>query len=450
MLAAEPVVMARTPPGPTGDPVFGSSRRYARDPFRFLSALESAYGGVSRFDMGPIETFVVTDPALIESVLVTDADRYEKPALGGAALDDLLGEGLLLSEGETWERQRTLLAPAYGMDRLAGMADRITGHAAAMVDAWAAGDTIDVEREMTHVTLDVILDVMLDIELSAERVAAIQEALVPVGARFEPDPRRFAVPDWVPLPGDRRFRRAVDTLDDVVADILDRRRGTVDADDTDVAALLLKAMDRGAVSRDQARDELVTVLLAGHDTTALTLSYTWVLLSEHPAVRDRVVAEVETVLDGGRPTMADVQDLEYVEWVLREAMRLYPPVYTLFRTPTAPVDLGGYAVGPDANVMLPQWAVHRSDRYWDDPEAFDPERFSPDRRGDRPRFAYFPFGGGPRRCIGSHLAMLEATLIVATVAREYDLAFEGSLPLSLQPSITAHPREELAMTVNRR
>ncbi|MFB6103607.1 MAG: cytochrome P450 [Halobacteriaceae archaeon] len=438
------------PPGPTGDPVFGSSRRYARNPFTFLTTLERAYGGVSRFDMGPIETVVVTDPTLIESVLVTDAARYEKPTLGGAALDDLLGEGLLLSEGETWERQRTLLAPAYGMDRLAGLADRITGHAEAMVEAWAAGDTIDIERVMTHVTLDVILDVMLDVDLSDDRVAEIQDALVPVGARFEPDPRRFAVPDWVPLPGDRRFRRAVDTLDDVVADILDRRRGSVDADDTDVAALLLRAMDRGEVPPDQVRDELVTVLLAGHDTTALTLSYTWVLLSEHPDVRDRVTAEVEAVLDGDRPTMAAVQELEYVEWVLREAMRLYPPVYTLFRTPTTPVDLGGYTVDPAANVMLPQWAVHRSDRYWTAPETFDPDRFSPERRGDRPRFAYFPFGGGPRRCIGSHLAMLEATLIVATVAREYTLEYEGSMPLSLQPSITAHPREELAMTVHPR
>lgn len=444
--------MRDRPPGPVGEPVFGSSRRYARDPFDFLSTLEQAYGGVSTFDMGPTETVVVTDPPLIEEVLVTDADRYRKPNLAGEALDALLGEGLLLSEGETWERQRELLAPAFGMDRLAGMADRITDRAETMIEDWEPGASIDIERTMTHVTLDVILDVMVGVELPPDRVEAIQEALVPVGARFEPDPRRFAVPDWVPMPGDRRFDTAIETLDTVVEEILDRRRETVasDEDHADVAALLLDAQDRDAVSGDQVRDELVTVLLAGHDTTALSLSYTWALLSEHPAVTDRVHREVDDVVGDAAPGIEHVRSFEFTEWVLQEAMRLYPPVYTLFRTPTEPVEIAGYEVRPGSNVMLPQWAVHRSDRYWTDPNTFRPARFRPAERADRPTFSYFPFGGGPRRCIGSHLAMLEATLIVATVAKEYRLEFEGSLPIALQPSITAHPRDGLAMTVTPR
>lgn len=441
--------MPRSPPGPSGEPVFGSSRRYARDPFTFLSGLEAAYDGVSTFDMGPIETFVVTDPALIEAVLVSDADTYEKPDLAGAALDDLLGDGLLLSEGETWERQRSLLGPAYGMDRLTGMADRITDHARAVIGTWEDGDTVAVESAMTHVTVDVILDLMMGVTLSDDRVASIQEALVPVGARFEPDPRRFAVPDWVPMPGDRRFRDGVETLDSVVEEILAQRRGTVE-DDEDVVSLLLRGADRGEVTASQVRDEVVTVLLAGHDTTALTLTYAMVLLAEHPTVLSRLQDEVDDVLGDEPPGPEHLEQFEYLDWVLRESMRLYPPVYTLFRTPTEPTTIDGYPVPESANVMLPQYAVHRSTRYWDTPETFDPTRFEPERRQDRPTFAFFPFGGGPRRCIGSHLAMLEATIILASVVQQFDLEFHGELPLALQPSITAHPRDELAMTVTHR
>lgn len=443
----------RSPPGPSGEPVFGSSRRYARDPFTFLSALEAAYGGVASFDLGPTETFVVTNPASIEEVLVSSADAYRKPDLAGAALEDLLGAGLLLSEGETWEQQRSLLAPAYGMDRLAGMADRITGHAEAVVGGWTDGDTVDVEAAMTHVTVDVILDVMMGVELPDERVTELQEALVPVGARFEPDPRRVAVPDWVPMPGDRRFREAVDTLDAVIVDILDRRRDTIGGDDdrsTDVVSLLVDATEAGRVSASQLRDELVTVLLAGHDTTALAVSYTLVLLAEHPTELRRVQREVDAVVGDDRPGIDHVREFTHLDHVLQEAMRMYPPVYTLFRTPTEPTAIDGYEVPESANVMLPQWAVHRSDRYWESPSRFDPDRFGDDRRATRPTFAFFPFGGGPRRCIGSHLAMIEAALILATVLQRFDLEFHGSLPLALQPSITAHPRDALEMTITAR
>lgn len=429
--------------------MFGSSRRYADDPFSFLSALEAAYDGIAAFDMGPIETFVVTDPAAIEAVLVTAAESYHKPDLAGVALDDLLGEGLLLSEGVTWERQRALVAPAYGMDRLAGMSDRIVEHADAVLDAWSDGDIVDIEAAMTHVTIDVILEVMLGVELPDERVREIQEALVPVGARFEPDPRRFAVPEWVPMPGDRRFRTGVETLDGVVEEILWERRETGVGGD-DVVSLLVDAADTGDVTPSQVRDEVVTVLLAGHDTTALTLSYAMVLLAEHPAVLSRLQAEVDDVLGDDPPGAPDVDAFEDLAQVIRESMRLYPPVYTLFRTPTEPTTIGGYSVPESANVMLPQWAVHRSSRYWDDPTTFDPDRFNPDAVRDRPTFAYFPFGGGPRRCIGSHLAMLEATLILARIVQRFTFEYHGDLPLALQPSITAHPREELAMTVSTR
>jgi len=453
--------MSETPPGPKGEPLFGASRKYARDPFEFISALEETYGDVARFDMGPMDTYMVTDPAEIERILVSEADRFRKPDFQGDALGDLLGDGLLLSEGDTWEKQRSLAQPAFQMGRLMGMADRVTGHAESMVESWQPGQTIDAESQMARVTLNVILDLMMGVELADERVDTVQSQLEPLGKRFEPDPLRFAMPDWVPMPGDEEFEHAVDTLDDVLDEIVAARRGTEGPSDVspttgdsdapmDFLSVLLRAQGRGEQSAEMLRDEMMTMLLAGHDTTALTLTYTWFLLSEHPEAERRVQEEVDEVVGDASPGMDHVREFEYLEWVINEAMRLYPPVFTIFRSPTEAVDVGGYRVPEGATVMLPQWGVHRSARYWDEPATFDPERFSPERRADRPRFAFFPFGGGPRHCIGKHLSLLEAKLIVATVVSEYELDFQGETPLELMPSLTMHPRQTMEMRLEPR
>ncbi|MFU1782312.1 cytochrome P450 [Haloarcula japonica] len=445
--------MSKTPPGPKGEPLFGSSRTYARDPFRFISALERAYGDVARFDMGPMDTVMLCDPTAIERVLVSEADRFRKPDFQGDALGDLLGDGLLLSEGETWEQQRKLANPAFSMARLSGMADRITGHAEDRIVDWSHGDVIDAEQSMTRVTLDVILDLMMGVELSEQRVQTIEEQLLPLGQRFEPDPIRFAMPQWMPMPDDAEFNRAVRTLDEVLDDIIEVREeslGTAEDGPMDFLSVLLRARDEGNQSPEQLRDEMMTMLLAGHDTTALTLTYTWFLLSEHPEVEQRVHEELDDVIGDERPGMEHVRELDYLEWVIQEAMRLYPPVYTIFREPTEDVTLSGYEVESGTTLMVPQWGVHRSERFYDDPETFDPERWKPDRAGERPRFAYFPFGGGPRHCIGKHLAMLEAQLITAVTASQYRLEFEGETPLELLPSLTAHPRQKMSMRVEKR
>jgi len=444
--------MATTPPGPRGEPLFGDARRYADDPFAFVSALEESYRGIAAFDMGPMETYVVTDPTAIERVLVSDADRFEKPDFQDDALGDLLGDGLLLSEGETWREQRRLASPAFAMDRLAGMADRIGKHADEMVDGWADGAVVDVEADMTRVTLSVILDLMMGVELDDATIETIREQMVPLGRRFEPDPLRFAMPEWVPAPDDDEYEAAVATLDGVLDDVIEARRGTEGAGEDgpmDFLSVLLRAQDRGEQSAEQLRDEMMTMLLAGHDTTALTLTYSLYLLAEHPEVAARVRAEVDEVVGDGTPGMAEVREFELVEWAVQEAMRLYPPVFTMFRAPTERVELCGYDVPEDVTVMLPQYAVHRSERHWDDPGTFDPERFAPDRRDDRPRFAYFPFGGGPRHCVGKHLAMLEAQVILARVLQSHDVTYEGD-GLELLPSLTAHPKDGMPMRVTER
>jgi cytochrome P450 len=433
--------------------LFGSSRRYARDPFRFLSALEQAYGDVVQFDLGPLDTYLLTDPVDIERVLVSEAEKYRKPDFQSDALGDLLGKGLLLSEGQQWRKQRQLANPAFDMRRLMGFADRIVEHNDDLLAGWTDGAEVDVEQDMTQVTLAVIVDLMLGTDLNDERVQTIREALLPLGARFEPDPVRFAAPQWLPMPGDSEYQNAVGTMESVIDDIVAERRGThgdseTDEGPDDLLSILLRAQDRGEQTDREIRDEVMTMLLAGHDTTALTLTYTWYLLSQHPEAERRVHDEIDDVLGGDAPTMENVGELDYIEQVVNEAMRLYPPVYTMFREAKEPVELGGYRIPEESAIMLSQWAMHRSERYWDAPDAFDPDRWS--RDADRPRFAYFPFGGGPRHCIGKHLAKLEAKLILARTAQQYRLEYTRNEEPELWPTLTMHPRDGMPMRVHER
>lgn len=442
--------MQTTPPGPRGEPLFGSGRQYSADPLRFVEDIERAYNGIAAFDMGPMETYFITEPSAIEKVLVSDADSYRKPDFQSDTLGDLLGDGLLLSEGETWQQQRQLANPAFTMGRLASFDDRIADHTTDLLGRWNGGETLNMELEMTRVTIDVIAELMLGTELSERQLSQLRANLEPIGKQFEPDPMRFALPSWVPMPGDRAYQSAVSAVDDVVEEIIEQRRGTEGNEDgpMDLLSILLRAQDQGEQSPEQLRDEVVTMLLAGHDTTALTLTYAWYLLSQHPDKRERVYEEVDT-LDGA-PTMDDVREFEYVEWVINEAMRLYPPVYALFREATDDVELLDYEIPDGSMIMLSQWAVHRSPTHWDDPEQFRPERWAGTDHSDRHRFAYFPFGGGPRHCIGKNLAKLEAQIILAMVAQEYELEYAGPEQLDLRPTLTLHPQNGMEMVVSER
>ena len=443
--------MSAEPPGPSGLPLFGNSTQYARDPFSFITACAEAYGDVSNFQLGPIDTYMVTNPADIERVLVTDASKYRKPKFQDDAIGDLLGDGLLMSEGQTWRKQRELAQPAFLMSRLSGLSELMVDYTEEMLEGWSDGDVVGVELDMARLTVKIIVEAMFGATIDEERVRVVQENLEPLGSRFEPNPFRFAIPDWAPTRENREYKQALSTIEDVVWDLIAEREGTEygegDEGPMDLLSVLLRARDEGEQTDENLRDEMVTMLLAGHDTTALTLTYTWYLLSQHPEVEARMHAELDELLGGERPTFADVREMEYTEAVLNEAMRLYPPVYTIFREPQVDVRLGGYRIPAGSAVMLSQWAVHRSPRYWDAPLEFDPDRWLDERAEDRPRFAYFPFGGGPRFCIGKQLSMLEARLILGTVAQEYRLEYEGESPIDLRGSLTMHPQEPMSMRV---
>ncbi|ELZ31242.1 cytochrome P450 [Halorubrum distributum] len=464
--------MSVTPPGPLGDPLFGNGRQFADDPFGFLRACADSYGDVVRLDLGPRETYLLTNPADVERVLVADAERYRKPQFGDDAMDTLLGDGLLMSEGETWQRQRKLANPAFHNRRIGALAGVMADHAESHVADWEDGDVVDLQLELARLTVKIIVTAMFGADIDDEEVKTVQENLEPLGARFEPDPRRYLIPDWLPTRENREFDAAIDTLESVIDGIVERRRGTErdpsvdpagpdgtgvrgppgdpDADlPMDLLSVLLRARDRGEQTDENLRDELVTMLLAGHDTTALALTYAFYLLSNHPEARERVEGEAEEAVSGGSLTAGAVRDMDYTERVLNESMRLYPPVYTLFREPKLDVKLGGYRIPEGSALMVSQWVIHRSERWYDDPEAFDPDRWTPERRSQRPRFAYFPFGGGPRHCIGKAFSLLEAKIILATVCSRFELDYEGP-SLALRGSLTMHPNHPVPMRIRER
>lgn len=442
--------MRTEPPGPPEPPVVGSTLEYTRDPLRFVTAVSGAYGDVASFRLGPRETYLLSGPDDVETVLTNDEGLFRKADFQDDALTGLLGDGLLLSTGERWRRQRDLAQPAFNVGRIAGLVETIAAKAAATAEDWPAGEPTDVQPPMARLTVDVIVDAMFGVDVDEGTIREVQNSLEPLGARFEPDAVRFLTPSWVPTPDNREYAEARETLHGVVEELIDRRRGSATPDDRDLLSILLRARERGDQTDEDLRAEMTTMLLAGHDTTALTLTYAFHQLGCHPAVAERLYEEIDAVVGDGRPTMADLRDLKYAERVLKETMRLLPPVYTLFRQPNADVRLGGYRVPEDALLMLPQWVVHRDEAHYDDPLSFDPDRWRPERARERHPYAYFPFGAGPRSCIGRQFSLVEAKVILAEFLRRYRVDLASSRDLRLRPSLTMHPRDPVEVTFERR
>jgi len=452
--------MRATAPGPKGVPVIGNTQRFARDPFSFMSSCRDAYGDIARLSLGGDSTYMLTNPADIERVLVAEERKYRKPAFDDD-LRELLGNGLLLSEGDFWRRERRRTQPAFDMRRIAGLTGMMTDHTETMLDEWADGEQVTIDTEMARLTVKIIVDAMFGVTFDDDTVRRMQANLEPLGQRFEPDVVRTLTPAWVPTRENRQYHAAIEALEDILDDVLAERRGTerdpaVDEGTEngrpmDLLSILLRARsEEDEVDDELLRDELMTMLLAGHDTTALTLTYTWYLLARNPEVETKLHEELENQLGGRVPTMADVRDLSYTERVLKEAMRLYPPVYLMFRETLTDVRLGGYRVPQGSLLMLPQWAVHRDRRYYENPLEFDPDRWTPERAATRPNYAYFPFGGGPRHCIGKRFSMLEATLILGTVGQNYRLEVVSQEPIDLRGSLTMHPTEPIEAVVRER
>jgi cytochrome P450 len=441
------------PPGPKRKFLGANFLAFRRDPLSFLQQAAREHGDIVYFKIGPQEVYFLNHPDYIKDVLVTHHQNFIK----GRALQRskrLLGEGLLTSEGEFHRRQKRLAQPAFHRQRVAAYGEAMTAYAERVAASWQDGQSLDISQEMMRLTLSVVGKTLFDTDVEAE-AEEIGEALTAVMELFNAMLLPFSeLLEKLPLPQKRRFQKAKDRLDATIYRLINERRRSGE-DHGDLLSMLLLAQDEegdgGRMTDEQVRDEAMTIFLAGHETTANALTWTWYLLSQHAEVEAQLHAELETVLEGGRtPTFEDVSKLKYTEMVLAESMRLCPPAWALGRLALKDYEVGDYVVPAGALVLLSQFVMHRDERYFTEAARFDPERWTPEARDARPTYSYFPFGGGPRRCIGEGFAWMEGILLIATLAREWRMRLVPNHPVEFKPVITLRPKHGMRMTLERR
>jgi cytochrome P450 len=433
-------VNPKTPPGPPGRFPFGNLPDFARDILGYLTFCAREYGDVTRFRLGRWDAYLLNHPDLVDEVLRKQRESFIKHRFFWRHVTAIFGTGLLTSEGDFWLRQRRLAAPAFHPDRIANYGDVMVAYTDRLVDGWHDGETRNVHEDMMRVTMEIVSKTLFDADVETEvdelgRAFDVVLREIPVRVH-----RPFQIPDWIPTPGNVRYRRGVRRLERLVYRILSERRGNP-GDHGDLLSMLMNARDDdgNAMSDVQLRDEVVTLFLAGHETTAIALSWTWHLLAQHPLVRDRLVKELFDEL-GRRPVAVDdLPRLPFADAVLKEAIRLYPPAYVLGRQALADCDVGGWRIPAGATVYMSPWVLHRDARWFASPEKFLPERWLDGLAARLPRFAYMPFGGGPRICIGDRFATMEAVLVLATVARRFRLERTSEAEIVPFPSITLRP-----------
>lgn len=442
--------LRRYPPGPEPHFLIGNFPLGSRDPLALLTSWARRFGDIFYYRAGWIHVYFLNHPDYIEEVLVSQHQNFIKDRVLRNSRW-FFGDGLLTSEGAQWLRQRRLSQPAFHRERVSSYACTITRYTEEMLNTWKDGENRDIHQEMMHLTVKIVAKVLFNVEVreETERVAFALNVLMQQGTGG-----RMVLPAflrYLPLPAVLRVRRAVHQLDEIVYGIIRQRRAN-GADTGDLLSMLLQAKDEdGSQMTDrQLRDEVMTFLLAGHETTALSLSWIWYLLSQYPEVEHKLGQEFEQVLGGRTPQAQDLARLPYTEKVVKEALRLYPPAWGVGRTAAKDCEIGGYPVPAGANVVMSQWITHRDPRFHPRAETFDPDRWSNDGTQGLPKFAYFPFGGGPRLCIGASFALMEAALLLATIAQKFQLRMVPGHPVIPVPSVTLRPKNGIRMLVQER
>jgi cytochrome P450 len=454
MTGATHTPAAKRPPGPRGHWLGGHLPDFRRGRLDFFTRCARDYGDFVSLRFGPKRILLVSDPEAIDYVLSTGSRHFSKHfALRLNPI--ILGNGLLTSEGDFWLRQRRLAQPAFQRQRIAAYGPVMVEHAERLLAGWRDGDTRDILAEMMRLTLGIAAKTLFGADSvgQAEQVSAAlrvaQDAFI---ARFN---RMVPIPMLLPTPGNLRLRRAVRQLDAVIYDFIRQRRaaGPESSGASDLLSLLLHARDedgQGQMTDKQLRDEAMTLFLAGHETTALTLAWAWYLLAEHPEAEAKLLAEVQAALGGRSPTADDLPRLPYAEAVILETMRLYPPGYVIGREALHDCAVGGYHVPAGLTLLMSPWVLHRDARFFDRPEEFRPERWDNDLLKRLPRVVYFPFGAGPRRCIGDAFAMIETVLVLATVAPRYPFLLFPGQEVVPWPTFTLRPKNGIKVILKRR
>jgi cytochrome P450 len=416
----------------------------------FLLSVARDYGSLASLRLGTNRIFLASDPHLVERVLVTDAKYYVKH-FGARAYKPVLGNGLVTSEGDVWLRQRRLSQPSFLKQRVQSYAPLMAELTKKMLDQWQPGSDVDVHFEFSSLTSAIALKTLFDLDDAGDRerfTACLRESFTLMSARLR---HIIKLPAWISIGSNRKLNRVVKELYSVVDGFIAAGRARKEPGDDLLSRLIAARDDDGSRMSDrQLRDEMMTLYLAGHETTALTLSWSWYLISQHSDVEEKLVAEWNQVLAGRIPTPEDLPNLPYTEAVLTEAMRVYPPVYLIGREATRDLELGGYRVKKGYTIFMSQWVNHRDPRYFPDPERFFPDRWENGLAARIPKFAYYPFGGGPRICIGNTFALMEAAIILAAVGQKYRFTLKPDARIGFNPQITLLPACGIPATLSRR
>ncbi len=444
-------IRAPLPPGPKGNPILGVMREFNRDTLGFITRCRE-YGDVVRMRFLYVPAYFLYHPDDIEYVLSTNAKNFLKAmSLRSNFFQRLVGNGLLTSEGETWKRQRRLAQPAFHRQRINSYAQVMVDFTKRMMSTWRDDEVRDIHRDMMRLTLEIVVRTLFNADVSQEsdKVGRVLASLVqPFASQAT---IKWILDNRLPTPTHRRFHREAKQIDDIVYRLIAERRAS-GLDQGDLLSMLLQVHDEDGcgMSNEQLRDEVMTLFLAGHETTALTLSWIWYLLAQNPGVERKFHAELEEMLGGRLPQMEDLSGLKYSDMIAREAMRLYPPAYGLGREAIEDCEIGGYLVPRKTQVFMFQWATQRDPRFFEEPDRFYPERWTEGFIERLPKYAYFPFGGGPRFCLGSSFAMMEILLVMATIGQRFRFSTKPDQRVELLPAMSLRPKDGIKVIVESR
>ena len=428
----------------------GVMREFNRDTLAFIERCRG-YGDVVHTRFLWVHAYFLYNPADIETILTTNARSYRKAeSLRSPFFHRLVGNGLVTSEGEFWRRQRRLAQPAFHRQRISSYGDIMVQYAQRTIANWHEGEQRDLSRDMTRLTLEIVVKTLFnsDVSKDADHVGQILTSLVkPFASQAT---LKWILDNRLPTPGHRRYFNAVSEIDRIVYRIIAERRAS-DYDEGDLLSMLLQAQDDDGtrMSDAQLRDEVMTLFLAGHETTALALSWSWYLLASHPEAETKFHAELDQVLGGRTPAVSDMPNLKYTEMIAKEAMRLYPPAYAVGREAIEETEIGGFHVPKGTQLFAFQWVTHRDPRFFDDPAAFKPERWNGEMSEQLPKYAYFPFGGGPRQCIGNYFAMMEIVLLLATIGQRFRFELTEE-KIEVLPVLSLRPKSGIKVVVKKR
>ena len=417
---------------------------FARTPLEFSLKCAEEYEDIVSLSIGSAKFYLFNHPSLIEEVLSKQNQNSIKD-YSYRVLQDVFGNGLLLSHGDTWKYHRRLMQSAFNSDRLMGYAVRVVTETDLMLENWRSKQSCDVHREMSCLTAKIIIRAMFGVD-ATETAEEITQAVDKVMQQYCDRAETFyLLPSWLPTRTNWQAGRAKKRLNEIIYGIVERRQHTED----DVLSTMLNATDEAGnrLSTKQLRDEVMTLLLAGYDTTANALTWTLMLLAQNPKAEAKLIAELNSVLTDRLPTIDDIPHLPYTEMVLKESMRLYPPAWILGRELIRDCNIGGYNFSRGTVIYFSQWAVHRSARFFNDPEKFNPDRWADNLEQRLPRCTYFPFGAGARVCIGKVFSMMEATLILAMVMQRFHLTLVSKCAIELLPSFTLRPKQGVEMRI---